>query len=92
MKNPKAEIRSPKEIRNPKAEGGSAVENLLGSESAFWMWREDATEETMALHDGEANEEPPRPDLMGDRRVLGHSGFGIRISFGFRSSDFGFSP
>jgi hypothetical protein len=48
MKNPKAEIRNPKEARSPKSE-------------------------------------------IGGRRMPSFSGFGIRISFGFRPSDFGFA-
>jgi len=62
MRNPKSEIRNPKEARNPKAEFEqqccaehmeiSTVEN---SEALFWV-----------------------------------SDFGLRISFGFRISDFGF--
>ena len=51
--NPKAEIRRPKEGRNPKAEL-DAIENISGLEPTFWVWAEDSLEEDLALHeDGE---------------------------------------
>ena len=52
----------PKEIRNPKSEGRSAVNGVLVKDSAFWSWADKAGREAMVLRDGEGK--PVPPDLM----------------------------
>ena len=52
-RDPKAEIRRPKEGRNPKPEKDIA-RNASSLESSFWEWGEVALDEGLALHeDGE---------------------------------------
>ena len=51
----------PKEIRKPKSEGPS-VDDVLGLDTAFWSWGDEAGTAAAVLRDGEGKL-PPR-DLM----------------------------
>jgi four helix bundle protein len=60
MRSPKAEIRRPKEGRNPKSEGSGASPVMR---SDFWRWAERPTDEPLVLRDGPAALPGPE-DLM----------------------------
>ncbi len=60
MKNPKPEIRNPKEARNPKSEWGKGgVESW--EDSAFWIWGDEpATRALVLKEDSQASPPPPQ--------------------------------
>src|SRR2546425_12727763 len=58
MRNPKAEIRGPKEIRNPKSELGADVQLLC---SDFWSWGDEKGQTLMVLREGAGTAAPPMP-------------------------------
>jgi four helix bundle protein len=58
MRNPKAEIRRPKEGRRPKSE----VE-LDSPDSSFWEWGTERCCDTLLLHDGPPGKERSAPPL-----------------------------
>ena len=61
-RNPKAEIRRPKEGRNPKSEFGT-TKGLLDARSDFWLWGDETTAAPLELREEPTN--PPAPeDLM----------------------------
>jgi four helix bundle protein len=62
QQNPKAEIRRPKEGRNPKAEAQGG-KGMLDSNSEFWGWADDPIAEPLVLRDESAVPGPPE-DLM----------------------------
>ena len=47
----------PKEIRNPKSER-LGVDDVLGEDSAFWIWGDEPSSLAMILHDGEGASPP----------------------------------
>lgn len=61
--NPKLEIRMPKEVHNLKSEDPHLVDNVLGSDSVFWNWGDEAVDGVPALHDEQSGSAMPR-DLM----------------------------
>jgi four helix bundle protein len=61
MRRPKSEIRNPKGIRRPKAEGLES--GGLDGDSQFWVWGDEISSEPLVLHDAPSSGEPPR-DLM----------------------------
>jgi four helix bundle protein len=64
VKDPKAEIRNPKEGRNPKSEARSVRYPALGAGSAFWDWDvECCGAELVFQDDGSKHDLPPR-ELM----------------------------
>ena len=70
-RNPKAEIRRPKEGRNPKSE--EAVSGPIGTEeSVFWSWEGEDRCEPYMLKDGAAAPFPPE-DLMERTARFGES-------------------
>ncbi len=73
----------PKEIRNQKTERRAVPVNPANRGLAFWDWGTEDENDLIVLRE-ETPSEPRRPDLM--ERV---AQFGLRISFGFRLSDFG---
>jgi hypothetical protein len=86
VRNPKIEIRDPKEIRNPKTEirsGGAAAVSRTEI-VAVRFWREAAleplTDEAISLA------------RLADSNAFRYSDFEFRISFGSRISDFEFHP
>jgi four helix bundle protein len=63
QQNPKAEIRRPKEGRNPKA-GTESIESLSVLQSSFWTWGTEPSSEPLALYDGEPAAKRPFQDLQ----------------------------
>lgn len=61
-RNPKAEIRDPKEIRKPKSESRGAAVGL-GGDSAFWSWGDACGMETLLLREGALPAGPPLRNL-----------------------------
>ncbi len=58
VRNPKAEIRNPKEGRNPKSESDFAQRDL-DVDSKFWSWGDEAGGNSLVLReDGSQNEQP----------------------------------
>jgi four helix bundle protein len=61
-RNPKAEIRNPKEARNPKPEsGGAAID--LGRDSEFWNWGDDCSTAALVLRENSLSAGHPLKDL-----------------------------
>ena len=61
-RNPKAENRDPKEIRNPKSESRGVVVGL-GGDSEFWNWGDGCGTEPLLLREDAPPAEPPPRDL-----------------------------
>jgi four helix bundle protein len=60
IRSPKAEVRRPKEGREPKSERSSGNVDIR---SEYWSWGDEPNAESLALRDG--SEDPPGPaDLM----------------------------
>jgi four helix bundle protein len=58
MKNPKPEIRNPKQARNPKSEL-DCDRRELGIDLQFWSWGDEPPSDTLVLReDGSAREQP----------------------------------
>ncbi len=72
MTNPKPEIRNPKEIRRPKSDQGS-VPDMLGEDSASWLWGEEVGGEVMVLRDGESDQVRRPADLMERTALFGEA-------------------
>jgi len=72
MRNPKTEIRNPKEGRNPKSEQVS-VRNVLGEDSGFWVWGDEMGSGASILHDVETNGEKRPADLMERTALFGEA-------------------
>jgi len=53
----------PKEIRNPKSEWARVINDVMRSDSAFWVWGDDDYA-GIALHENSSKEERPPADLM----------------------------
>jgi four helix bundle protein len=61
-RNPKPEIRDPKEARNPKSESG-CVNGDLTHGSEFWTWGDDPLTDSLVLREEAAPAKRPRQDL-----------------------------
>jgi four helix bundle protein len=61
-RNPKAEIRGPKESRNPKSEF-DAFRRASGLESPFWSWGEAELKADLALHEDGSSKNTGAQDL-----------------------------
>lgn len=62
----------PKEIRNLKSEAPSVVDDVLGTDSAFWAWGDGSQLSATVLHDGSPAPGFPR-DLMERTAEFGES-------------------
>jgi hypothetical protein len=93
--NPKAEIRNPKEDRSPKSEPVHPPQyRQSGQRSRFACYGG-----RVGLREARKKPDLSRSSFIQTNSLLGEesasldgptSGFGLRISFGFRASDFGF--
>jgi four helix bundle protein len=61
-RNPKSEIRNPKEARNPKSEPGGAG-TLIGQDSESWTWGDDYLKNELALREDAPPVSRPLKDL-----------------------------
>jgi len=63
MGTPNPELRTPKEVRTPKAEGGRSPP-ASDLETRFDVWGEEAQDETLRLREDAGGPSPPRRDLL----------------------------
>jgi four helix bundle protein len=79
IRNPKPEIRRPKEGRNPKAEQGARRE-VGSTDGDLWTWGDGVGDRTMVLRE-EAGNKPPPADLMERTAKFGEAiiGFAKKI-------------
>jgi four helix bundle protein len=60
-RNPKPEIRNPKEARNPKSESGGS--GIGAQDSEAWSWGDDCSSEALVLREGSLSAGHPLKDL-----------------------------
>jgi four helix bundle protein len=67
------EIRMPKEIRNPKSDWRSVLEEAGREGSAFWTWGHEGGAEPMELREESASNGTPKRDLMERTALFGEA-------------------